>query len=179
MKRTLNVFWIISAVFLALAGAWGVITGLSGVMNPTTVCGVSLVIFGVVSILAAFTVGLKIKGSGWLVFDGIISFVCGLACIFWYVDASLFMVDMIYIMGIWLMMLGISQSSRASFLGKASFGKILMTALGVLGVLCGMSWFVRPLYILIPFSEYGMSFMLGVSAVMVICRCLAKQTKKG
>ena len=179
MTKTLNIFWIISAIFLALAALWGVITNLSQVMAPITVGGISLIIFGVISILAAFTAGLKSAGSGWLLFDGIISFVCGLACVFWFVDASLFMVDLIYILGIWLMMLGISQISRASRLGKASAGKIFMTALGYIGILCGMTLYVRPLYELIPFSQYGTSFLLVTAAIMVIFRCFAKQTSRG
>lgn len=179
MKKTLNVFWIISAVFLAIAALWGVITNLAGVMDKTTVCGIALIIFGVISILAAFTAGVRANGSGWLMFDGIISFVCGLACVFWYVDATLFTVELIYIMGIWLMMLGVSQIGRASRLGKTSAGKILMTALGYIGILCGMTLFVRPLYELIPFSQYGLSFLLITAAIMVIFRCFAKQTSKG
>lgn len=174
MKKTLNVFWIISAVFLALGALWGVITNLSGVMDKTTVSGIALIIFGVISVLAAFTAGLKSAGSGWLVFDGIISFVCGLACVFWYVDATLFMVDLIYILGIWLMMLGVSQISRASRMGRASAGRILMQITGFIGVLGGMTLFVRPLYELIPFSQYGVSFLLVTSAIMVIFRCFAR-----
>ena len=69
MKKTLNVFWIISSVFLALAALWGVITNLSDVMNKITVCGIALIIFGVICVLAAFTAGLKSAGSGWLAFD--------------------------------------------------------------------------------------------------------------
>ena len=179
MKKTLNIFWIISAVFLSLGALWGVITNLSEVMDKTTVSGIALIIFGVISVLAAFTAGLKSAGSGWLLFDGIISFICGLACVFWYVDATLFMVDLIYILGIWLLLLGISQISRASRLGKASAGKIFMKITGYLGVLCGMTLFVRPLYELIPFSQYGVSFLLITSAIIVIFRCFAKQTSKG
>ena len=89
------------------------------------------------------------------------------------------MVDLIYILGIWLMMLGVSQVSRASRLGKASAGKILMVATGYIGVLSGMTLFVRPLYELIPFSQYGVSFLLITSAIMVIFRCFAKQTSRG
>lgn len=179
MKKTLNIFWIISAVFLALAALWGVITNLASVMDKITVSGIALIIFGVISVLAAFTAGLKSAGSGWLLFDGIISFICGLACVFWYVDASLFMVDLIYILGIWLMMLGVSQVSRAGRLGKASAGKILMKITGYIGVLSGMTLFVRPLYELIPFSQYGVSFLLITSAIIVIFRCFAKQTSRG
>ncbi len=179
MKKTLNIFWIISAVFLALAALWGVITNLAVVMDKITVCGIALIIFGVISVLAAFTAGLKANGSGWLLFDGVISFICGLACVFWYVDATLFMVDLIYILGIWLIMLGVSQISRAGRLGKASAGKILMKITGYIGVLSGMTLFVRPLYELIPFSQYGVSFLLITAAVMVIFRCFAKQTSRG
>ncbi|MBQ2687964.1 MAG: hypothetical protein IJF52_04975 [Clostridia bacterium] len=179
MKKTLNIFWIISAVFLALGALWGVITNLSEVMDKVTVSGIALIIFGVISVLAAFTAGLKSAGSGWLLFDGIISFICGLAAVFWYVDATLFMVDLIYILGIWLILLGVSQVSRASRLGKASAGKILMKITGYLGVLGGMTLFVRPVYELMPFSQYGMSFLLITASIMVIFRSFAKQTSRG
>ena len=179
MKKTLNIFWIISAIFLALAALWGAVINLSDVMAPITVGGISLIIFGVISVLAAFTAGLKTAGSGWLLFDGVISFVCGLACVFWYVDATLFMVELIYILGIWLMMLGISQISRAGRLGKSSAGKILMKVTGYLGILGGMTLFVRPIYELMPFSQYGTSFLLVTAAIMVIFRCFAKQTSRG
>ena len=84
------------------------------------------------------------------------------------------MVDLIYILGIWLILLGISQISRASRLGKASAGRILMKITGFIGVLGGMTLFVRPLYELIPFSQYGVSFLLITSAIMVIFRCFAR-----
>lgn len=179
MKKTLNIFWIISAAFLTLAALWGIITDLETVMDKTTVSGIALIIFGVIGVLASFTAGLKSAGSGWLLFDGAISFICGLACVFWYVDATLFTVDLIYILGIWLMLLGISQVSRSSRLGKASVGKALMTVTGVLGVICSMTLFVRPLYEAVPFSQYGISFLLITSAVMVVFRCFAKQTSRG
>ena len=77
------------------------------------------------------------------------------------------------------MMLGVSQVSRAGRLGKASAGKILMQITGYLGVLGGMTLFVRPLYEIIPFSQYGISFLLITAAIMVIFRCFAKQTSRG
>ena len=179
MKKTLNIFWVLSAIFLAIGALWGFVTDLSKVMDEITISGIALIIFGVISVLAAFTAGLKANGSGWLLFDGATSFICGLACVFWYVDSSLFTVSLIYILGIWIMMLGISQISRAGKLGKASAGKVFMKITGLLGVLAGMALFVRPLAELIPVNQYGGSLLLVVAAVMVIFRCFAKQTSRG
>ncbi|MBQ7999917.1 MAG: DUF308 domain-containing protein [Ruminococcus sp.] len=183
MKKTLNAFWIISSIFLAVAALWGVISGLASVMGTDTMCGIALIVFGVISVLAFFTAGIKANGSGWLLFDGISSFFCGLAFIFWYVDNALFTVNLIYIMGLWLMFLGISQVARASRVAK-SFGRVLMSATGVLAVLGGLSLYVRPVSDLLLISEamalfdYTATFQLIFAAVLVISRCFAKEPSK-
>lgn len=183
MKRTLNAFWIISSIFLAISALWGVVSGLSSVMGSDTICGIGLVIFGVISVLAFFTAGVKASGSGWLLFDGLSSFFCGLAFVFQYVDNALFTVNLIYIMGLWLMFLGISQVARASRVAK-SFGRVLMSATGVLGVLSGLSLYVKPVSDLLLISEamalfdYTLTFLLIVSAVLVISRCFAKEPSR-
>ena len=183
MKKTLNAFWIISAVFLVFGALWGVVSGLSAVMSSYTICGISLVIFGVISVLAFFTSGVKVSGSGWLLFDGIISFFCGLSYIFQYVDNALFSVNLIYIMGLWLMFLGISQISRTAHLSK-SFGRGLMYFTGVLGILGGLSLYVKPVSDLLLISEamalfdYTLTFLLMFAAIIVIVRCFAKEPSR-
>ena len=178
MKKTLGAFWAISAVFLAVAALWSVVSGLSDVMAKETICGIALVIFGVVSVLAFFTSGVRATSGGWLLFDGFISFFCGLAYIFSYVDRALFNVDIIYIMGLWLMMLGVSQLARASAIGR-SFGKAIMNITAGLGVLSGLSLYVRPVSDLLLISEamklcgYTLTFLLIIAALMVISRCFA------
>lgn len=179
MKKSLNVFWIISACFLAIAALWGSVSGLSGVMAVSTVCGISLVVFGVISVLASFTIGVKANGSGWLIFDGISSFFTGLAFIFGYVDRSLFTVDLIYILGLWLIFLGMSQVARNSKGSKGS-GRFFGTATGVLGVVGGLSLYVRPISDFLLISEamklcaYTSTFLLLIAAVMVLCRLISK-----
>lgn len=183
MKRTLNAFWIISAVFLGIAALWGVISGLANVMSTDTISGIALIIFGVISVLAFFTAGIKAAGSGWLLFDGIISFFCGLAFIFRYVDYALFNVDLVYIMGLWLMFLGISQTARSSHVSR-SFGKVLMTITGVLALLGGLAMYVKPVSDLLQISAgrtlyfYSLSFQLFTAAILVISRCFAKEPSR-
>ena len=179
MKKSLNVFWIISACFLVVAALWGSVSGLADVMAVSTVCGISLVIFGVVSVLAYFTVGAKANGSGWLLFDGIISFFTGLAFVFGYVDRSLFTVDLIYILGLWLIFLGFSQIARISRTSKGT-GRFFGTASGVLGVVGGLSLYVRPISDFLLISEamklcaYTSTFLLLIAAVMILCRLISK-----
>lgn len=182
MKKTLNAFWIVSAIFLGVAALWGVVSGLTQVMGQGTVCGIALVIFGVISVLAFFTAGVRAQGSGWLLFDGIISFFCGLAYIFSYVDNALFTVSLVYIMGIWLMMLGVSQIARAAHSGR-NFGRVLMIATGVLAVLGGLSLYVKPVSDLLLISEamklcnYSVTFLLLIAAVLVVSRCFVKSRR--
>lgn len=183
MKKTLNAFWIISAVFLALGALWGVVSGLENVMSTGNVCGIALIVFGVISILAYFTAGIKASGSGWLLFDGVTSFFCGLSYIFSYVDYALFNVSLTYIMGLWLMFLGISQIARSNSISK-SFGRGLMIATGVLGILGGLALYVRPVSDLLLISEtmelcgYSLTFQLLVAALIVISRLAAREPSR-
>ena len=70
MKKTLNIFWIISAIFLALAALWGVLTGLSDVMAPITVGGISLIIFGVIALFVALYRIFALNESVWSFLGG-------------------------------------------------------------------------------------------------------------
>lgn len=183
MKKTLNAFWIISAIFLSVAALWGVFSGLASVMGSDTICGIGLLIFGVISILAYFTAGVKSAGSGWLLFDGLSSFTVGLAFIFSYVDMKLFTVNIVYILGLWLLFLGFSQIARMSRTSKGG-GRALNIATGVLSVLGGLSLFVRPVSDFLLISEamklcqYNTTFLLLLAGVMVICRVFAKESSR-
>lgn len=183
MKKKLNAFWIISAIFLSVAALWGAISELANVMGTGTVCGISLIIFGVISMLASFTSGLKSAGSGWLMFDGITSFFCGLAFVFWYVDYALFTVDLTYIMGLWLMFLGISQIARTSS-GKRSFVSVIVMITGILAIMGGLSLFVKPVADILQISAggtlqvYSTTFQLMLAAILVLSRLLLKDSSR-
>ncbi|MBQ4569093.1 MAG: hypothetical protein IJA62_03475 [Ruminococcus sp.] len=178
MKKTLNAFWIVSAIFLMIAALWGAVSDLANVMGASTVCGIALIIFGVVSMLAALSSGLKSSGSGWLMFDGVISFLCGLAYIFWYVDYALFTVDLTYIMGLWLMFLGISQIARTS--GRLTLALFVVKLTGFLAILGGLALYLKPAAELLQMSSggflqvYSTSFRLIIAALLVISRLLLR-----
>lgn len=178
MKKTLNVFWIVSAVFLAIGAFWGVIPGSANVMRKDIVCGIALIVFGVISVLAFFTAGVKAAASGWYLFDGVISFATGLAYVFSFVETVLFNVGLIYILGLWVIFLGMTQIVRASHLSR-SFGRVLISATGVLSILGGLSFYVKPVSDLLLISEsmmlcsYSATFVLLLAAVMVLCRCVS------
>ncbi len=180
MKKTHNVFWIISACFLAVAALWGSISPLSLVMASGTVCGIAMIVFGVISVLAFFTSGTGSNGRGWLLFDGIFSFIIGLSFLFGYVDASLFTVDLVVVMALWLMLMGMSQIARYSHASK-SWGRFFAKATGVLSVVGGLSLFVRPFSDFLLISQamrlcaYASTFLLLLSAVMIISRCLSSK----
>ena len=183
MKKTLNAFWIVSAIFLCIAALWGVFSGLSDVMSTDTICGIALLIFGVISILAYFTAGVKVSGNGWLLFDGISSFTVGLAFVFSYVDMKLFTVNIVYILGLWLLFLGFSQIARMSRTSKGG-GRVLNIATGVLSVLGGLSLFVRPVSDFLLISEamklcqYSTTFLLLLAGITVLCRVFSKETSR-
>ena len=182
MKKKLNAFWIISAVFLAVAAMWGAVSQLSNVLGASTVCGVALIVFGVISLLASFTKGFRNAGSGWLLLDAVTSFFCGLAYMFWYVDYKLFTVNIVYIMGLWLMFLGISQIACTS--GKRTFSLMLVKFTGVLGILGGLSLYVKPIADVLSFSAggalsvYSTTFQLMIATLIVISRLLLKDSSR-
>ncbi len=182
MKRKLNAFWILSAVFLAVAAMWGAVSQLSSVISSSMVCGVALIIFAVISVLAAFTKGLKNSGSGWFLLDGLTSFFCGLSLMFWYVDYKLFTVDISYILALWLMFLGVSQIARTS--GRTTFSLVVVKFTGVLGILGGLSLFVKPVADLLSvsagslFSVYSRTFQFVIATLIVISRLLLKDSSR-
>lgn len=183
MKNKSNAFWLISSIALATAALWGAVSGLSDVMGVSTVCGIALIIFGVVSILAAFTYGIRSNGSGWLLMEGIVSFLLGLAYMFSYVDYSLFTVDLVLIMGLWLMFLGISQTVRMNKKSK-SFGRVLAVFTGVLAVLSGLSLYIKPVAELLEFAKggalqvYSVTFQFLIATFLVLSRLAIKDSKK-
>lgn len=183
MKNKSNVYWIISGIFLAVAALWGAVSGLSDVIGVGTVSGISLVVFGVISTLAAFTYGIRTNGSGWLLMEGIISFLLGLAYIFTYVDYALFTVDLVYIMGLWMMFLGISQISRMSKKSRG-FGRVIATIMGILSVLGGLALYIKPVADLMQLSAggylqvYSITFQFLIAALTVVSRLLLRDSKK-
>lgn len=183
MKSKANAYWIISGIFLALAALWGAVTELKNVMGAGTVSGIALIVFGVISTLAAFTYGVRANGSGWLLMEGIISFCMGLAYIFTYVDYALFTVDLVYIMGLWLMFLGVSQVSRMSKKSKG-FGRVIAVIMGVVCVLSGLALYIRPVAELMQFSAggylqvYSTTFQFLIASLTVVSRLLLKDSKK-
>lgn len=183
MKNKINAYWLISALFLAVAALWGAVSRLSDVMGSDTICGIALIVFGVVSVLAAFTAGVRSVGSGWVLTEGLVSFCCGLAYIFSYVDYSLFTVDIVYIMGLWLMFLGISQIVRSSKKSRG-FAAVVVTVTGVAAVFGGLALYVSPLADILQLSAggalqvYSTTFQFMLAAILVVSRLLLKGSRK-
>ena len=183
MKNKSNTYWLISALFLASAALWSAFSQLSEVMSTGTICGIALIVFGVISMLAAFTLGIRSAGSGWIMVEGLLSFFCGLSYIFSYVDYSLFTVDLVYIMGLWLMFLGISQIIRSNKKSR-SFSSVVVMITGVLAVFCGLALYVRPVADLLQLSAggalqvYSTTFQFMIAAILVVSRLLLKGSRK-
>ena len=182
MKSKTTAYWLISALFLATAAFWGVVSTLSEMMSPITMCGVALIAFGVISVIAAFTFGLKSSGSGWILAEGVFSFCFGLSYIFPYVNSMLFAVDLAFVMGLWLMFLGISQLIRSGRKGK-SFAGVVVIITSVLSILSGLSLYVRPVAKLMQLSDggilqvYSITFQLMIAALLVASRLLLKNSR--
>ena len=183
MKTKANTFWLISALSLAVAALWSTVAELSDVMGTNTVNGVVLIAFGVISVIAAFTYGLKSNGSGWILSDGIFSLCLGLSYLFAYIDYSLFTVDLVFIMGLWLMFLGLSQVCRVNKKSR-SFGRTVAMAAGVLEVMGGLALFVRPVAELLQLTAggvlqvYSTTYQFVIAALAVISRLLLKDARK-
>lgn len=181
MKK-INIFWIVGAVFLALAALWNVIPGLTSVMSQNVACGISLILFGVISFLAAFTAGVKVSGSGWLIFEGVCSVLLGISFVVPSFSVSFFTVSISVVLGVWLIILSLSQLSRAGRMTRGA-GRVINIITGVFALLGGLSVFVAPLsnmYFIsqtIKICDYNISYLLFIAAILVISRCFAKGRK--
>ena len=179
MKIKSSTYWLISALFLATAALWGVVSKLSDMISTSTMCGVALIVFGAISVIVAFSHGIKSAGSGWLLAEGLFSFCCGISYIFPYINQSLFAVDLGLVMGLWMMCLGVSQLVRLSKKGK-TFVRVVVTTTAVLTLLCGLALYVRPVAMLMQLSDggllqiYSTSFQFVMAALLVASRLLVK-----
>ncbi len=181
MKKN-KFFWIVSAVFLALAALWSVIPGLLGVMGQDTACGIALLIFGVISLLAAFAMGLRANGSAWYVFEAVFSVLLGIAFLVPSFSDSFFTVSLSVILGVWLVIMGLSQLARMGRTSKGA-GRVINIITGVFALVCGLSVFAAPLsnlYLIsgaIRICDYNITYLLFAAAIMVLSRCFVKGRK--
>jgi len=183
MKNKSNVYWLVSALFLGIAALWGAAEKLSGFMDLGTICGISLIVFGVISLVAAFNYGIRSTSGGWILTEGLLSFLIGLSYIFTSVDYSLFTLDLVYIMGLWLMFLGISQLIRTNK-KSMTFGRVLALITSVMAIVGGLSLYVKPLAELFRFSRggvlqvYSITFQFLIAALLVLSRLANKDSKR-
>ncbi len=180
--RKINVFWIVSAVLLVLASLWTVIPGLNSSLSQDIVCGIVLILFGVISVLASFSIGIKASGSGWILFEGFCSVLIGLAFVVPGFSDKLFTVSLSIVLGLWLLVLGLSQIARSSRIGGGA-GHIAYIVSGVFATLGGLSVFVAPISNMffisktIKLCDYNVTYLLFIAGILVAARCFAKGRK--
>ena len=180
MKNKSSTYWLVSALSLATAALWGVVTQLSEMVSTSTICGIALIVFGVISVIAAFGYGLKSAGSGWILAEGIFSFCIGISYIFPAVYPYFFVVDMSLVMGLWLMYMGISQLLRMGRKG-GSFANVTITIAAVLAILGGIAIYVRPVADILQYGGfvqvYSTTFQFLIAALLVAARLLSKKSR--
>lgn len=179
MKNKASTYWIVSALFLAAAALWGVISGLSEVMSVSNMCGLAMIVFGGVSTFAAFKFGIKSSGSGWILAEGIFSLCCGISYVLPSAYSYIFVVDFSLIMGLWLMYLGVSQLIRMGRKG-GSFANVVITITAVAALLGGLALYVRPVADFLQYGGflqvYSTTFQFMVAALLIASRLLSKNS---
>ena len=176
MKTSSKLFCGVGGVLLILAGIWAFVSPLKAFIALEYFCGAMLMVTGVLSIASYFSERKSGKASGWDLFNAIISVVCGIIFCFSKYNEGLFAISISITLGMWLMMMGISQCSKSMQLKKAgSHGWGFVTALGVISIICSISVFIHPIASAIGTQTFLMGFLFVIGGISLISNCFVKK----
>lgn len=166
MNKTSRVLWLIFAILLIAVGVGCIVWPDATLLSLAWLIGVLMIAEGVCSI-AAYSALRLMPGSGWLLFDGILTI---LIAVFLLANDLITAAALPYVFGMWAVVTGIQRIILACDLHRAGVPKwgwllavsIACTALGVLT-------FVNPLFgeVAISVTVGWLLLCYGISAVVV------------
>lgn len=177
MTKSSKVISIIVGILLVFAGIWAFVSPLVAFIAIEYVCAAVLIVTGIASIINYVQIRKTELASGWPLFDGILSILCGLIFCFSRYNEAIFAISVSVALGIWLMFMGISQCSMSMKLksaGTSGWGWI--TALGVISIICSITVFVKPIGAAIGTSTFLLGFLLIVAGISFFSRCFVKKS---
>lgn len=151
MKTLINVLWGISAAVLVTLGIYFIFNPGVAIVSLVYWLGFSVLLNGIFSIAQYFQVK-KAAGSGWILFDGIVSTLFGVLLLFTnvfvFIAASLPL-----FFGIWIGIKGIFGIIQSNDLRK--FGMelwYLPLIIGIIGILLGVLALFQPMFAIVAIA---------------------------
>lgn len=177
MKTSTKIFFAIGGILLILAGIWAFFSPLNAFIALEYFSGAILIITGALSVASYFSERKGGKASGWNLFNAIISIVCGLIFCFSKYSTGIFAITISITLGMWLMMMGISQCSKSMQLKNAGAGGWgFVTALGVISILCSITVFVHPISSAIGTQTFLMGILFIIGGISLLSNCFVKKS---
>ncbi len=174
MKVFVKVLWAIAGVVLILGGVSAFFNPVSAFIAWEYILGASFVISGLAGMIAYFAGRNVMFGAGWVLADGILSFIFGAMIIFGKYSEGFLAITVSVLVGVWLIISGVNSLSR-SFdmhrLGAGGWG--WLTFWGIICILAGILVFCNPLTTavgLVASMLIGLPLIIG--GVAMIFRCL-------
>ena len=177
MKVFVKVLWAIAGVVLILGGVSAFFNPVSAFIAWEYILGASFVISGLAGMIAYFAGRNVMFGAGWVLADGILSFIFGAMIIFGTYNRGFFLVAMSefisILVGVWLIISGVNSLSRSFDLHRLNAsGWGWLTFWGIICILAGILAFCNPLTTavgLVASMLIGLPLIIGGVAMLFRC----------
>lgn len=176
MKTSTKVLSVIAGILLITAGIWSFFSPFKAFIALEIVCGILLIVTGIIRVTSYFIQKKDEFCSGWVLFEGIISILCGAVFCFSQYSVEIFAITISVALGIWLMFMGVSQCSlsmQLKSLGTKGWGWI--TALGIICIICSISSFFHPVIAAVGTQSFLMGFLFITGGISLISNCLTRK----
>lgn len=162
MNTFVRIFWIITSVLMVFVGIYCLINPGAALLSVAWLLGISVLLDGISAVIYYFNGGKQLKGTGWVLFDGIVSIILGLIVTF--SNIVIVMADFLPLFfSIWIILKGIFTFCHAfHFKGESnSYWWVLIIA-GIVMVLVGIALFIDPIIGAITIATLvGLYFILS------------------
>lgn len=156
MRTFIRIFWFIASILMIIAGTICFLNPLATLISWAWALGVFVLIDGISTIVYYFGGGKSHAGSGWLLFDGIVSVILGGFVVFsnLYIEVALLLP---LLFSIWIIIKGIIaivHSFKVKKIGWSSWWSLLL--IGILVLIFGIIIFIDPIA-----SMFTISALIG------------------
>lgn len=162
MRKTTHWLWLVAGIFLIAGGVFAIYVPSSALWSLAWIIGLTLLLEGICSIALYAQIGWRIPGSGWYLFDGIVTVIlAGFLLLNQVVTVSV----LPPLLGMWIIIMGVERIMRAvdaKRMGDREWWCILI--LGILSVCCGIVFFLFP-----QISTTAIGIAIGIFLILYGC----------
>lgn len=166
MKRTLlQVLWLVSGIILIFAGVVSILNPASTIVSIAFVLGLALCISGLFSIIIYVMIKRYNMGSGFILIDGIITFIVGLFILF---NKFITAQAIPFIFGMWVLFSGVARLINSFDIKKARISSWWgVSLIGLAEIILGFISFFNPIIAAFTISVLVGMFLIahGISTV--------------